>query len=272
MNDLFVALGIEGWKQVLRSLLFPPMPFFALMLAGAWTTRRRPRLGWTLFGAGLAATWAMCTAGVGEALLRALTKPPAPLGATAIKDLARGPKTVIVVLGAGRRLLAPEYGDAEPSSYAVERLRYGAFLARQTGQPLAFSGGLAYGADPGPTEAEAARRAAARDFGLRLAWVEDRSRDTNENAIRTVAIAREQGIERIVVVTHGFHMRRSLAAFERAVGRRSGRPIELVAAPMGLPTPPEPGTFAPGDWLPSVEGFTATRLALHEWIGRLAGA
>ena len=26
------------------------------------------------------------------------------------------------------------------------------------------------------------------------------------------------------------------------------------------------------DWLPTSDGFEANRLALHEWIGRLAGA
>ena len=77
------------------------------------------------------------------------------MSAAAMAGLSRGPKTAIVVLGAGRRLLAPEYGVAELSSMGTERLRYGVWLSRQTGLPLAFSGGVALGSDPGPAEAPA---------------------------------------------------------------------------------------------------------------------
>jgi uncharacterized SAM-binding protein YcdF (DUF218 family) len=143
------------------------------------------------------------------------------------------------------------------------------WLARQTGQPLAFSGGVGLGNDPGPTEAEIARRSAARDFGARITWIDDQSRDTNENAIRSVALLGAEGVARIVLVTHDFHMSRALAAFERAIARQ-GHKIALVGAPMGQRLPGDRPELM--DFLPSAEGLTATRLALHEWLGRLAGA
>jgi hypothetical protein len=63
-------------------------------------------------------------------------------------------------------------------------------------------------------------------------------------------------------------MRRALADFERAQ-LRSGFPMAFVAAPMGLSAP---GRLELRDWLPSAGGFAATQIALHEWLGRLAGA
>jgi uncharacterized SAM-binding protein YcdF (DUF218 family) len=269
VNDLLTLFGLERWKPVLGTLVLPPVPLIALAFVGAVLLHRQRRAaGWTLVAIALAATWAACTAVVGSALIDTLTRPPPGLSAAKIAQLSHAPKTAIVVLGAGRRLLAPEYGAADLTPLSIERLRYGAWLARQTGLPVAFSGGIGHGGEPGPSEAETARRVAARDFGLRLRWTEERSRDTQENALYTVPLLREQGIERIVLVTHGFHMRRATAAFERAI-RRAGSPIELVEAPLGLRAP---GSSELAAWLPSADGFARTQLALHEWLGRLAGA
>ncbi|MDP3222154.1 MAG: YdcF family protein, partial [Rubrivivax sp.] len=85
-------------------------------------------------------------------------------------------------------------------------------------------------------------------------------------ALRSVALLEPQGIEQIVLVTHGYHMPRALRNFQRAA---EGRKITMVAAPMGMsPT----GRLRASDWLPTAAGFADTRLVLHEWIGRLMGA
>jgi uncharacterized SAM-binding protein YcdF (DUF218 family) len=173
-----------------------------------------------------------------------------------------------VVLGAGQRYLAREYATADLKPMTIERLRYGVWLAKQTNLPLAYSGGLGRASRPGATEAEIARRVVERDFGLRLRWAENKSRDTHENAIFTVAMLRDEGIQQIVLVTHGFHQQRALAAFQRAIDKAGVR-ISVVAAPMGLSVVGPP-VFT--DFLPTAEGFAATRLAFHEWVGRLAGA
>ena len=81
-----------------------------------------------------------------------------------------------------------------------------------------------------------------------------------------VALLQPQGIEKIVVVTHAHHMSRALRNFERAV---EGHKMAIVGASMGGPTP---GPLETSDWLPSVRGFEATWIALHEWLGMLAGA
>ena len=267
LNDLLQMLELGSLKGWLGALLLPPIPLIALVLAGAWALRRRPGRGWPAVLIGCVGLWLSCTTLVGSALIQALLRPPPALSAGAIADLkqvAPEQKTAVVVLGGGRDLFAAEYGMSNLTPYSLERLRYGIWLARASGLPLAFSGGLSYGAPDGPTEAEIASRIASAEFGRPLRWAEARSRDTNENALYTVALLRPAGIERIVLVTHDFHMRRAMDAFERAA-QRSGYKLLIVPAPMGI----RRDGNSP---MPSVTGFAQTRLALHEWIGRLVGA
>ena len=178
----------------------------------------------------------------------------------------RAPKTAIVVLGGGRRELAPEYGVSSLKPRSIERLRYGLWLARETGLPVAFSGGVGHGAIAGASEAEIAGRIAEREFGRPLRWTETESRDTRENAQRTVALLRPQGIEQIVVVTEGYHMPRALDHFANAV---AGSRLRITAAPMALPSG---GRLRAADWLPSPRAAEDVWLVLHEFWGRLAGA
>lgn len=268
MNELFITLGISDWKPVLSTLLLPPVPLFVLLLLGAGLVGRRRSGGWALVSLSTIALWAMCTSLVGQGMIQWLTNPPPALTPQQVTSLARAPRTAIVVLGAGQRYLAREYATADLKPMTIERLRYGVWLAKQTNLPLAYSGGLGRASRPGATEAEIARRVVERDFGMRLRWAENKSRDTHENAIFTVAMLRDEGIQQIVLVTHDFHQQRALAAFQRAIDKAGVR-ISVVPAPMGL-TVAGPPVFT--DFLPTAEGFAATRLAFHEWVGRLAGA
>ena len=268
MNDWLISLGIVHWKGALGTLLLPPTPLLLLALLGILLLPRWRGLGRALVMIAVLGLWAVCTTGVGHVLIEALTRPPPALSPERITSLVRAPKTAILVLGGGRKLEAPEYGAIDLKPLTLERLRYGLWLARQTRLPVGYSGGLGYGSPAGPTEADAARLVAQRDFGVTLRWLEARSRDTNENARYSVAMLRADGIEQVLLVTHGFHQRRALAAFDRAI-RQSGGTLRVIAAPMGL-QPPLGREL--GDWLPNAEGLALTRWALHEWLGRLAGA
>lgn len=266
MNDLFLSLGVESWKPLASALLLPPVPLLVLILVGARLMFRRRLLAWLLILMGVVGIWLACTLAASRTLTNWLTQPPPALTESAIAELKRSPRTAIVVLGGGRKTLAPEYGISTLHERSIERLRYGVWLSRETGLPLAFSGGLGHGAQPGPTEAEIAARVAEREFGRPLKWAESESRDTRENAIKSVALLQGQGIERIVVVTHGYHMRRSVRNFQRAV---EGNKMTVIAAPMGLYTP---GHLNARDWLPHYGHLEDTSLAVHEWLGYLFGA
>lgn len=267
MNDLLRTLELGGLKGILASLILPPVPFIVLMLVGVWILKRRPWRAWTCILVSALGLWFGSTTLLGWALIQGLLRPPPALSSGAVSDLkalAPAQKTAIVVLGAGRELYAPEYNLSNLNALSIERLRYGVWLSRATGLPIAFSAGIGHGALPGSTEAEIAARIAATEFGRPLRWTESQSRDTSENAHYSVTLLAGQGIERIVLVTHGFHMRRAVANFERAAAR-SGSAITIVPAPMGLAKQ----SFG---WLPSMTGYFQTRVALREWLGWLAGA
>ena len=272
MNDLFLMLGIESWKPVLSSLLLPPVPWLLLVLLGAALMSRRRGWGWLLVLTASAGIWLSACSAVGEWMQRALLSPPLPLAAERIallrRELAANASVAVVVLGGGREANAPEYGVASLGAPSLERLRYCIWLGRQTGAPLMFSGGLGHAAQPGASEAEVAAQIATREFGRALRWVEDRSRDTRENAQYAVTVLREHKIEHVVVVTHGWHMPRALRAFQDA-SARAGASWQVVPAPMGLAQRIERPTLR---WVPSSEGFMLVRAVVRERIGLWLGA
>jgi uncharacterized SAM-binding protein YcdF (DUF218 family) len=266
VNEIFLSLGIESWKPLLSAIFVSPLPLIVLVIAGARMMFRRRLLAWLLILLGCIGLWLSTTLAAGLGLTRYLLRPPPAVDISEIADLKHARDTAIVVLGGGRRILAPEYGVSSLKPRTMERLRYGIWLARATGLPVAFSGGVGWGAPDGPNEAEIAARVAEREFGFKLRWQESESRDTRENAIKTVALLQPLGIRQIVLVTQGPDMRRAVANFERASSSMS---IKIIPAPMGLPSG---GRLHLGDWLPSSEGYEQTWAALHEWVGLLAGA
>jgi uncharacterized SAM-binding protein YcdF (DUF218 family) len=268
MNDWLVRWGLEAWKPTLQVLVLPPVPMLLLALLGLALLRRRPRLGRALALVGVLATWIICTPWAGQGLVQLLTRPPPALSADRMAALAHAPHTAILVLGAGRRSWVPELDGPDVTPLTLARLRHGTWLARQTGLPLGYSGGVGHGAHVGPTEAEVVAQVIARERGVPLRWAEQRSRDTNENAQYSVAMLQADGITQVVLVTHGFHQQRALAAFARAIAR-SGKPMQLVPAPVGL-RPPLTGALM--DFVPGHDGLSHSAWAVHEWLGWLAGA
>ncbi|MDE2371145.1 MAG: YdcF family protein [Burkholderiales bacterium] len=266
MNEIFLSLGIQSWKSMLAILVLPPVPMLILALAAARLLRKRFLLGWFLLLLALAGIWLSTTRAAARGLNQYLLHPPPALTLEQITELKRAPHTAIVVLGGGRYAFAPEYGMSNLKPRTIERLRYGIWLARQTALPLAYSGGTGWGVEPGPSEAEIAARIAEHEFQFPLRWQEAESRDTRENAFKTVALLQPQGIDRIVVVSHGYHMQRAMADFERAA---QGRKMRFVAAPLGMQ---DFGPLRGTDWLPSPSGMEATWIAVHEFLGYWSGA
>lgn len=269
MNSLFASLGIESWKPVVTALLLPPVPLLLLVLVGARLLLPRRGLGWLVILASVALLWLSACSGAARLLGHALLPPPPALSFDRIRELraeaAAKKPLAIVVLGAGSEPFAPEYGVSSLQAATLERLRYGVWLAGQTGAPLAFSGGVGWAQQGSTSEARVAAKIAAEEFGRPIRWVEDASRDTRENAAKTIALLKPAGIDHVVLVTHGWHMPRALRAFSEAAGPG----MQVEAAPMGLAR----GLEAPAlEWLPSATGFRDVRHLLRELVGLTAGA
>ncbi len=269
MNSLFVMLGIESWKPVIAALLLPPVPFLLLTLIGARLLLPRRGLGWLMILVSVALLWVSACSGAAYGLIQLALRPPAALSFDRIHELraevaARKP-VAIVILGGGAEDFAPEYGVSSLQDPSLQRLRYGLWLSRETGAPVAYSGGVGWGQEGATPEARVAAKIAAEDFNHPIKWIEDESHDTHENALRTLALLKPAGIDHIVLVTSGYHMPRAFRDFSEAAGTA----VQIEAAPMGLAKKVETPTL---DWMPSGHGFMLMRLVLREIVGQLAGA
>ena len=98
-----------------------------------------------------------------------------------------------------------------------------------------------------------------REFGVPARWVEPLSRTTHENAVRTAAMLKREGIDRVVLVTHVFDTRRAIAEFE-------GQGIEVIIAPTGGSRSSEDDI---ADYLPSMMGLTRSYYATYELLANL---
>jgi uncharacterized SAM-binding protein YcdF (DUF218 family) len=273
MNEIFLMLGIESWKPVLTALLLPPVPMIALMLVGARVMFWRRALGWLLILVAAGSMWLAACSAVGDWLNGAHMAPLQALSAEHKRDLRRASEAnrnsvAIIVLGAGREMNAPEYAASSLKPLTLERLRYGLWLGRETGAPVGYSGGIGHGALPGPSEAEIASEVASREFLRPLRWAEKNSRDTRENAIYTTALLRQQGVQQLVLVTHGFHMPRAMRAFRDAAAR-AGATWQVVPAPIGMARGDEYSVMA---WMPTNRGIELVRLVVRERLGYWFGA
>lgn len=230
-------------KTILRNLLLPPTGLLLLSAIGIALAWRYRKTGWTLIVFGILATWITSTPLVADRLAKA-TEHYAPL------DLKRDTGAqAIVILGGGFRRNAPEYGHAAPSDSTLQRLAYGAAVARATQLPVLVSGGT--------PEAETMQWFLEQVFGVAVAWREANSRDTHENARFAAAILERQQISRIVLVTGSLHMARAVAEF-RAAG------LQVVPAPADMITRDDIGVLA---FIPNIAAARRSHQACYELLG-----
>lgn len=240
-------------KKLAAAALLPPLGPLLLIGLGLLLAHRHRRSGLALAWLGLAAALLLATPASVGWLLRGLETAPV------ISAAALAQAQAIVVPGAGKRRHAPEYGGETINRLALERLRYGARLARRSGLPVLVSGGAPAGGAP---EAELMRDALQQDFGVTARWVERASRDTRENARFSALQLHAAGVDTIVLVTHAAHMPRAQAEFEAAG-------LRVIPAPTGW----FGGADATDGVLAALPGATtafAGWVAAHEWLGRLA--
>ncbi len=239
---------------VLKTLAFPPGINLLLLAAGLVVHGRRRRTAVMLAGTGFLSLWLLAVPAIATALAGLVEAAAAP-----VADRASGAPQAIVVLGGGRRADAPEFGGDTVSSATLERLRYGAILARRTGLPVLVTGGRVFGR--GPAEADLMAGVLDEEFGVPVRWRETASRNTAGNALESARLLEAEGVRRILLVTHALHMPRAVRAFAAAG-------LEPLAAPTGgVGTGTRAATVL--DWLPDAGALALSRDALHEVVGML---
>jgi len=173
---------------------------------------------------------------------------------------AHGPPDGIIVLGgAFDNAVSGARADLALND-AAERMTSAVALARRyPAAKIVFSGGYGELFPEGPSEGELALRLFER-LGIERnrIRVEDRSRNTVENAIFSKALAAPRPGERWLLITSAHHMPRAVGAF-----RRSGFEVE--------PYPVDWRTRGDADLLRPFravsDGLRRTDTAAREWVG-----
>jgi uncharacterized SAM-binding protein YcdF (DUF218 family) len=229
-------------------MVLPPGCFLYLALVGLAIMRRHRAGGRALVCAGLAGLTVLALPAVAASLVVALElNLPVDPPANAMPE-------AIVILG-GDLMRNGDAPRALPGYLTLDRLRTGAALRRRTGLPILVTGGIVQG--DRPAVATIMATSLRDDFQVPVAWVEDTSEDTWQNASLSAAILKQQGIRSVYVVTQAWHMRRAILAF-----RHTG--LIVTAAP----TASNPAlNLYPSDFLPHASAWELSYFALHEWIG-----
>jgi len=236
-------------KSLLKALILPPTGPLLIAALGFALQGRLPRSGRAMGLGGVLSLLVLAMPATGVFLLRSVDS-SSPLDLDQAKSAQ-----AIVILGGGVRRGAAEYGGDTLGRLTLERVRYGARVARATGLPVLVSGGSPFG---GESEAKLMQESLEQEFGVPVRWIEDRSRNTHENAVRSAEILRAAGIRRVVLVGHGFDMPRASAEF-------ADEGMETIRAPTGIP-PPE---IDPWMFVPTIGGLESSHWALYEVFGNL---
>jgi len=227
-------------KKTITPFILPPGIFILviILVSLVMVYRKRWKLGLVNLIVGLM-LWALSTVPLANFLIHGLESdysiPANPSG------------DVIILLGGGMVEGVPDLtGTSTPSPSTMGRI---------------VTGGRVYD-DADSAVATIAKRF-LMDLGVpeRLITVEDRARDTAQNARLTSAICRQQGFSKPILLTAAYHLTRARMAFDAA----------------GMQVTPIPAYFLgsrniPNTWrhlLPRAATLHTSANALHEYIGIL---
>lgn len=202
MDALFFA------KKGITPFLIPPGIFVLLLLVSGLRQMRKGNGKNGLFQCTLGLLlWLFSTSPFSDLILkrleRGLEKP----------DSVKG--DVIVVLGGGMHDEVDDLsGKGAPRGDSLERLVTAARLEKRLKIPVIVSGGAVF-KDSRP-EAPVMKRFLT-DLGVpaNRIIVEDKSRDTMENAKYSKGICAKHVYKKIILLTSSYHMKRSMTAFQK---------------------------------------------------------
>lgn len=241
-----------AFKKMITPFLLPPGIFILLWGAlGYWALRRKNRPAASISYISAALIWVFCISPMADLLMGGLEK-----GLTIPSDFEAD---VILMLGGGLYEKSPDLsGRGAPGPGTMERMTTTARLHHRLGIPIVVSGGRVSPA--GASIAHITKRFLV-DLGVSpdAVILEDRSRDTYENALYCKAICEQHGFQKPLVVTSGYHLKRALLCFNK-VG------LTVIPFPCALTTWPGK-KYGWQHFLPSAGALHTLAQACHEWIG-----
>ncbi len=239
-------------RYLVKGLLLPPSVQIIVLLLGLFLLRRTPRLAKTVIFLAVLSLWALSTPVVSHFLVSSLEQDSALLPS----QLKTVKADAIVILSARQNERAPEFGQPVSGGDQLARLRYGAFLHRNSTIPILLSGGSVMGNEE-RSLAETMSSDLAQSFGIKANWLENKSRTTAENARYSYAILSNINKKSIILVTSSLHMMRAKWSFEQAGFHVLPAPTDFI----------DQRPLSVSSFLPSAHSLNLSSEAMHEWLG-----
>lgn len=240
-------------RLLIKQSLLPPGCILWLLLLAFLLRKRWPRTALAVFVSAMLALL-LVSMPVSTQYLAAMIETEPALEPQQWPHLAER-TDAIVILGGGREGLDPAWGEEQVSYMAMERIRYGARLAKASGLPILFSGGIVH--QDATSEAALMANTLEKDFALTAKWLEEESRTTWENALLSQKTLKAAGIQRIVLVTNAWHMPRAKWSYEQQGFQVLVAPVGFFSAPRQLPL---------AGMVPNSKSVWQNTLLLHELL------
>jgi uncharacterized SAM-binding protein YcdF (DUF218 family) len=195
--------------RILQSFALPPLNVILIFIVGLLLVGWRRRSGLYLSWIALFLLYLQSTPFFVYGLANILEE--SSINAQKLQE-----SQAIVVIGGGTRTNTPEYGGRlAPNSWTLTRLEYTAYLAKQyPNKIIVVSGGLEnknYN-----SEADIMARVLRNEFNVKNPIIiENKSRNTDENAKFVAQILQKMQIYNIALVTQAFHSMRATALFDK---------------------------------------------------------
>lgn len=178
--------------------------------------------------------------------------------ALTIKQIKQNKAEVIIVLAGGIKPYIREYHGSDVGYFTQLRLRYAAWLQKQTQLPVLVTGGVEKNE---VTEAELMKKVLQQEYNIDAPiLIENKSQNTYENALFSREILQQHSFNQAYLVTNAFHMPRAMKVFQQ-------QHVDVIPAPMNFNHNSMDYLF--GDFLPNSKSMWLNYLALHEIIGSI---
>lgn len=215
---------LSEFKPYINAIVFSPTLLLLGIALGIWLSGKRVKVGRLVAVCSTGILWILATPAFSIWLSQSVLTQYQP---ASIETLQAQGVQAIIVLGGGVDTGQPD-GIQQLNPSALDRLRHGIELSRKTGIPILVTGGKGWGAlAESDSEATVSKRVAQEAFHYQIKWTESNSRDTRENARNSKELLSKQGLNKIALVTHSWHMPRSMMEFQK-------EGFEVTAAPMGF--------------------------------------
>ena len=239
--------------QALKLLLATPLMWVwyvlltALILLRDARKDRRMRVGWYLSFVGFFLFTLLSFTPVSDVLTQPLVRQYSVPSSEALKNIE-----VITVLGGGGKA-------GVPSGATYERIIGGIKMFQQSGAKFFVVQGAAQLPED-PTDAEIMKKIALKEgVPVEKILVDSRSRTTAEHPPQ-LKVLLPTNVTQIGIVTSAIHMPRAMAVFQKYFPDKT-----IVPLPVGVSS--EWPRYRIAQMIPSVDAFSRSTTALHEWIG-----